>query len=77
MFVIAQTVNSPNIHQHGSDKLQSIHTMGKLLSTKKKTKQKTCYRGLPGGPVGKNPPANVGDRGSIPAPGRSPMPRDN
>ena len=35
VFIIAQTVNSPNIHQHGSDKLQSIHTIGKLLSTKK------------------------------------------
>ena len=29
---------------------------------------------FPGGPVVKNPPANAGDTGSIPAPGRSHMP---
>ena len=30
-------------------------------------------RGLPGGSVVKNPPANVGDSGSIPGLGRSPV----
>ena len=30
-------------------------------------------RGFPGGPVVENPPANGGDTGSIPGPGRSPM----
>ena len=30
---------------------------------------------FPGGPVGKNPPASAEDMGSIPGPGRSPMPR--
>ena len=30
--------------------------------------------GLPGGAVAKNPPANAGDTGSIPGPGRSHMP---
>ena len=34
-------------------------------------------RGLPGGSVVKNPPASVGDMGSIPEPGRSHMPRSN
>ena len=29
-------------------------------------------RGFPGGSVVKNPPANAGDPGSIPGPGRSP-----
>ena len=29
--------------------------------------------GLPGGPVVKSPPADAGDRGSIPGPGRSHM----
>ena len=29
---------------------------------------------FPGGPVVKNPPANAGDRGSIPGPGRSHVP---
>jgi len=33
--------------------------------------------GFPGGPVVKNPPANAGDTGSIPGPGRSHMPRRN
>ena len=32
---------------------------------------------LPGGTVVKNPPANAGDTGSIPGPGRSHMPRSN
>ena len=34
-------------------------------------------RGFPGGAVVKNPPANAGDTGSSPAPGRSHMPRSN
>ena len=32
-------------------------------------------QGLPWGPVAKNPPANAGDMGLIPAPERSHMPR--
>ena len=32
-------------------------------------------RGFPGGAVVKNPPANAGDTGSSPGPGRSHMPR--
>ena len=31
-------------------------------------------QGFPGGPVFKNPPANAGDTGSSPGPGRSHMP---
>ena len=38
---------------------------------------KSEYRGFPGGAVGKNPPANAGDTGSSPGPGRSHMPRSN
>ena len=34
-------------------------------------------RDFPGGAVVKNPPANAGDTGSSPAPGRSHMPRSN
>jgi len=37
---------------------------------------KTSLR-LPGGPVVENPPANAGDTGSIPGPGRFHMPRGN
>ena len=33
--------------------------------------------GFPGGAVVKNPPANAGDTGSSPGPGRSHMPRSN
>ena len=33
--------------------------------------------GVPGGAVVKNPPANEGDTGSSPGPGRSHMPRSN
>ena len=33
--------------------------------------------GFPGGAVVKNPPANAGDTGSIPGPGRSHMPQSN
>ena len=34
-------------------------------------------RDFPGGAVVKNPPANAGDMGSIPGPGRSHMPQSN
>ena len=35
------------------------------------------FGGFPGGAVVKNPPANAGDTGSSPGPGRSHMPRSN
>ena len=38
---------------------------------------KKKYSGFPGGTVVKNPPANAGDMGSNPRPGRSHMPRSN
>ena len=38
---------------------------------------KKIWRGFPGGAVVENPPANVGDTGSSPGPGRSHMPRSN
>ena len=39
--------------------------------------QEAARPGSPGDPVVKNPPANAGDMGSIPAPGRSHMPQSN
>ena len=39
--------------------------------------QKPEGRGFPGGAVVKNPPANAGDTGSSPGPGRFHMPRSN
>ena len=38
---------------------------------------KTGLLGFPGSTVVKNPPANAGDTGSIPGPGRSHMPQSN
>ena len=40
-------------------------------------KKKIFKRGFPGGAVVKNPPANAGDKGSSPGPGRSHMPQSN
>ena len=38
---------------------------------------KMTLGGFPGGAVVKNPPANAGDTGSSPGPGRSHMPQSN
>ena len=38
---------------------------------------KKASEGFPGGAVVKNPPANAGDMGSSPGPGRSHMPQSN
>ena len=39
-------------------------------NNKKITQSKNEQKGFPGGSVVKNPPANAGDMGSIPGPGR-------
>ena len=39
--------------------------------------KKASLRDFPGGLGVKNPPANAGNTGSIPGPGRSHMPRSN
>ena len=57
--------------------------MGRKLNSKQKeNKRQTRHykyhsRGFPGGAVVKNPPANAGDTGSSPGPGRSHMPWGN
>ena len=38
---------------------------------------KSTKQGFPGGAVVENPPANAGDTGSSPGPGRSHMPQSN
>ena len=43
----------------------------------KKVSIKIWSRGFPGGTVVKNPPANEGDTGLSPGPGRSHMPQSN
>ena len=47
-----------------------------LLTMFQYDSEKTCW-GFPGGAVVKNPPANAGDTGSSPGPGRSHMPQSN
>ena len=46
-------------------------------SFKRTKKFKYSEGDFPGGTVVKNPPANTGDRGSIPGPGGSHMPQSN
>ena len=48
-----------------------------LEGGKKVSLQRIKEEGFPGGEVVKNPPANTGDTGSSPGPGRSHMPRSN
>ena len=57
-----------------------------LKADEHKQKKKKCVNctsskfktgDFPGGAVVKNPPANAGDTGSSPGPGRSHMPRSN
>ena len=57
-------------------------SLAKLTKEKRKLKllklwMKLGMSGFPGGTVVKNPPANAGDMGSSPGPGRSHMPRSN
>ena len=52
--------------------------MGRTVKKNHKLlKSKSIHRDFPGGSVVKNPPANAGDTGSIPGPGRSHMPQSN
>ena len=48
-----------------------------LSEISQKEKDKYHMRDFPGGAVVKNPPANAGDTGSIPGPGRSHVPQSN
>ena len=50
----------------------SRHPLDSLIHPIKK-----CGEDFPGGAVAKNPPANAGDTGSSPGPGRSHMLRSN
>ena len=49
----------------------------RLLHVQIQSPEENSEVGFPGGTVVKNPPANAGDTGSSPGPGRSPMPRSN
>ena len=55
--------------------MSTILQLKKLLKDSDFSKKtKIVLTGFPGGSVVKNPPANEGDTGLIPAPGRSYMP---
>ena len=49
----------------------------KVAREKPYKKEAKALSDFPGGTVGKNLPANAGDTGSIPDPGRSPMLRNS
>ena len=51
--------------------------MGQYRKVEESLDSKSKSRDFPGGAVVKNPPANAGDMGSSPGPGRSHMPRSN
>ena len=59
----------------------SVQEDTKLFSVKSSEEQCLEFikneKGSPGGAVVKNPPANAGDTGSSPGPGRSHMPQSN
>ena len=48
---------------------------GDVTGAEKLDIKESAWGDFPGGAVVKNPPANAGDMGSIPGPGRSHMPR--
>ena len=55
-----------------------IHLVSNINNLKARIRFLLKYLGnFPGGAVVKNPPANAGDTGSIPGPGRSHMPQSN
>ena len=56
------------------------HQLDEAWEQRGQRKRELKYRDpqdFPGGAVVKNPPANAGDMGSSPGPGRSHMPRSN
>ena len=60
------------------ESLKIIDNIIKVSTSKnKKSRKKDTIQGFPGGAVVKNPPANAGDTGLSPGPGRSHIPRIN
>ena len=59
------------------EKLQQIQALSFLHSRVYTKQQKKNVRNFPGGPVIRNLPANSGDTGSIPGPGRVHVPQGN
>ena len=63
-------------HSYRSQKTKEIKNFQKHKITAQSLIIPTSL-GFPGGTVIKNPPANAGDTGLSPSPGRSHMPRSN
>ena len=61
---------------HLKGRMDNNTVIVKDLNTSLSTMNRS-FMGFPGGTVVKNPPANAGDTGSIPNPGRSHMPQSN
>ena len=53
------------------------HPFGAVKGGSQMTGTLKAIQGFPGGAVVKNPPANAGDTGSSPGPGRSHVPQSN
>ena len=67
-----------NVYIHKEENSAINHLSFHLkLEKKSKLNSKLTKAGFPGGAVIKNLPANAGDTGSNPGPGRSHMPRSN
>ena len=67
-------------NHHEGEQTQQMQQVGEFalqeLQQKNLNLKEVCWD-VPGGAVVKNPPANAGDTGSIPGPGRSHMPWSN
>ena len=62
----------PRTRSPGSGRLVRVGGMSFAMRAEKLWGKLCCSQGFPGGSVVKNPPASVGDAGSIPGSGRSP-----
>ena len=64
-------------HKTNLNKFKRVEMISIIFSDHNSMKLKINHRDFPGGAVVKNPPANAGDLGSIPSPGRSHMLRSS
>ena len=69
-MTVINTLKKTQGKMYKKDKME--HVKGESVS-----KIYITYRDSPGGAVVKNPPANAGNTGSSPGPGRSHMPQSN
>ena len=67
---------SQGLHREGDKQGSRLLPLGYLFSLPETQSERGRW-GFPGGAVVENPPANAGDTGPSPGPGRSHMPRSN